>query len=231
MNSYLTLKKILVDSVALYRAHVLSITVLISAILVPYGFIVTMEELPDVFIIIIPVFIFLMMLVEVVSTGLVSTGYVEREFIIWNEVKNSMPKIIQYTLITFMGAVLTFFGLSFFIIPGVIITIYFNLIKVDYVVSKTTVQLSFKNMLTNLKKGYLLKILKIYLLPIGLQFLLAIIINPYFNPQTLEQDIFTFYPYITAALIIIFPFSICFRTSIYYNIIKDRQLNSTNQLV
>ncbi len=231
MNNYLTLKKILTDGVALYRSHFLYITVLIGAVLGPYSLIVRMDSLPDVFILIIPLFILAMMLVEVVSTGLASTSYVDREFIIWDEIKKSLPRIIQYTFITFLGAALTFFGLSLFVIPGVIITIFFNLLKVDYVVSGTKVKVSFQNVLKMLKEGYFIKIFKIYLLPTALQFLLAIAINPFFDPLTLEEDIYTIYPYMTIALIIIFPISICFRTSVYFNLIKDRHLNSTNELV
>lgn len=231
MNNYLTLKKILIDSVALYRSHFLYITVLIGAVLGPYSLIVRMETLPDIFILIIPLFILGMMLVEIVAIGLTSTSYVDREFIIWEEIKKSFPRIIQYTLITFTGAVLTFLGLSLFIIPGVLLTIFFNLFKVDYVISGTKVAFSFQNVLKMMKQGYFIKVFKIYLLPTALQFLLAIVVNPFFDPLTLEEDIYTLYPYITIALILIFPISICFRTSVYFNLLKDRQLNSTDELV
>ncbi|QEN03825.1 hypothetical protein EW093_03620 [Thiospirochaeta perfilievii] len=231
MNSYLTLKKILIDSVALYKSHFLYATILIGAVLGPYTILVRMESLPDIFIVIIPIFVFLMILVEVVSTGLISTGYVDREFIIWEEIQSSIPKVVVYSFITFIGAGLIFLGLSIFIIPGILAMVYLNLLKVEYVVGNKSLKESIIATTNSLKDGYLIKILKIYIFPIILQFLLALIISPYINPLTMESDIYAIYPYLTVALIIIFPISICFRVSIYYNCIKERLLNSTNQLV
>lgn len=231
MINYLTLKKIMIDTFALYRANVFYITVLIAAILGPYSFIVQRDSLPDIFILIIPLFLFGIMLVEVVSTGLVITGYIEREFFIWPEIKSGLRKVLPYTLITFLGTVGTFLGLSMFVIPGVIATLYFNIIKIDYLTSGSKLQVSFQNSIKMLKDGIFLKVLMIYILPTLLQFLLAMVINPFINPSTLEEDIYRLYPYMTIALIIIYPVSICFRTSIYFNIIKQRHLNSSNELV
>ncbi|MGL1894366.1 MAG: hypothetical protein OCD02_22230 [Spirochaetaceae bacterium] len=235
MTNYLTIKKILLDSVALYRAHALYITVLIGAVIAPYTLIITNEELPDSVVIIIPIFIILLMLVEMISTILASTGYVEKQFLIIDEIKSNILRAIPYLFITLLAVLIAFLGVSILVIPGIIATIVFSIIKVDYSISGRKINESFKEVIKMLKFGSFIKVLKIYLLPIGLQFILGLLLNPLLKPllssATLEQDILNIYPYITVALVLIFPVAICFRTAVYFNMVKQYQLNSTNQLV
>ena len=80
MNNFLTIKKILVDSVALYKSHFLLMTIMISAVLLPYSYMMKFDNLPDFFIVLIPVFIIAFLSVEIISTRLVATSYMEMEF-------------------------------------------------------------------------------------------------------------------------------------------------------
>jgi hypothetical protein len=231
MTDYLTIKKIIKDSVALYRAHVLFITTLISGVLIPYSLLVKLENLPDVFILIIPIFLFLMMLVEIVSTKLAATGYVDNEFIIADEMKKGVRFVVPYFLITMLAAFASFIGLSLLVFPGVIALIFFNLYKVEYIIQGGKLKDSFLSTLKLLNDGSFIKIIKIYVLPILLQFAMALLLNIFLRPESLEEDIFRLYPYMTAGIIIVFPISICFRTAIYFNNIKYRQLKPSNELV
>lgn len=227
----MTLKKILQDCVALYKAHFLYITTLIGAVIIPYTLIIRMETLPDIFIMIVPIFVLLLMLVEIVSTRLVSTGYIEKEFLIVEELKAGLKLILPYTFITFITVLASFFGLSLFILPGLIAGIFFNILKVDYIIHGGKIRERFVSSVKLLNNGSFIKIVKIYILPTLLQFALAFIISPYLHPETLEQDIYKIYPYMTVGLIIIFPVSICFRTAIYFNNVKERHSKPTDQLV
>lgn len=231
MNDFLTLPKILKDSVALYRVHFLYITALISVVIVPYTLLIRVENLPDGIVFIIPVFILLMMLVEIVSTILVSSGYVDIDFNITEQLNSGLKIVLPYTLITLLAIGSTFLGLSFFILPGIIVTIFFNILKVDFIINKGTIRDRFKSSIELLKEGSFFKIVKIYMLPMLLQLLMAFVISPFMKPETLEQDIERIYPYMSLGIIVVFPISICFRTAIYYNNIKNKQLKTTNELV
>ena len=123
------------------------------------------------------------------------------------------------------------FGLSFFVIPGVIVTIFFNILKVDFIINNGTIRARFKSSLELLKGDSFLKILKIYILPLVIQLIAAFVLSSFMKPETLEQDLERIYPYMSFALIIIFPMAICFRTAIYYNNIKQRHLKAANELV
>lgn len=233
MTEYLTVKKILQDCVALYRSHFLYMTTLIGGVLIPYTFIVKLKSLPDTLaLILVPIFMLLTLTVEIVSISMVSTGYIDREFNIWNDIKRSIPRLLNYTLITATGVFAVFLGLNLFIIPGIVATLFFNLIKVDYCVNDgIKLFSSVKSVIESLKNGYIFKVLRIYTLPSALQFLIGFAITPFFHLETLEQDIFRLYTWFTLALILVFPVSVCFRVSVFYNLLKERTLNPPNQLV
>lgn len=231
MNEFLTINKILKDSVALYRAHFLYITTLFSAVIIPYTLLLRLETLPDGIIFVIPIFLLLMMLVEIVSTKLVCTSYVDIEFVISKQLKNSLPTVLPYTIITFMALFVTFFGFSIFIIPGILGSIFFNMLKVDFIINNGTIRERIKSTVELFKGGSFSKIIKIYILPIVLQFALGFLISSFLQAETLEQDIERLFPFMTAGIIIFFPISVCFKTAIYYNNIKQRQLQTSNELV
>lgn len=231
MNDFLVLQKIMKDTLALYKSSFVYITALISAVIVPYTLLIRAENLPNEIVYIIPIFILLLMVVEIVSTKLASAGYIEFEFNMANELKNSLRLVLPYTLITLLAMFATFVGLSFFIIPGIAITIFFNILKIDFIINGGLIRDRFKSSLTLLNGSSFLKIAKIYILPLIIQLAIAFIITPYVNPDTLEAEIERIYPYMSAGLIIIFPVTICFRTSIYFNNIKQRHLEAPNELV
>ena len=237
MNKYLTIKKIVQDSVALYRAHFFYISFLIAVLLIPYGYLVTREELPNGTIIIIPIFLILLMMVEIVCTQLVSTSYVEKDFILKDEFQRSIKKVIQYLFITLFSGLLTFIGLSMFVIPGIVVTIFSNILKVNYIVNNRTLSKTIINNVKFFKRGIIKDVLIIYSLPLLLNFLFALLINVFLDPNIItdplafNNEILVLYPYMIAGLIIFFPISICFRCALYYNILKETQLKSSNQLV
>lgn len=162
------------------------------------------------------------MQIEIISIRLVSTGYVEKNIILIDEFKSSFKKVLPYTLLTLISTLLVFMGMTFFIIPGIAANLYFNLVKVDFSVSNGKLKDSVFAAFKMLKDGIFIKTLKIYLVPAVLQFLVALITNVEINPATIEQDLLKIYPYLVIALIILYPVTVCLKTAIYYNIIKER---------
>ncbi len=224
MNRYLTLKKVLIDSVALYRAHFLYITVLVSAVIIPYSFIITRESLPGFITLFVPIFLLLIMMVEIVSKKIAASSYIYINFVLVDEIKLSLKKVLPFTLISFLGAALSLLGFSFFVIPGVIVIVFFNLLKVKFVVDEKNIKNSITELVQLLKGRNFIQVIKINMFPITLQFLFSIITNPMIKMETLESDIMRLFPYIIGLFIILFPISISFYTSLYYNLVKENQI-------
>ncbi len=104
-------------------------TVLIAAILIPYGYLNTREELPEVVNIIMPVFMVLVLIVEIVSKKLASTSYLYFDFIFIDEIKKSTKKLLPFILISLIGLIVTFFGFSMFVLPGIFAVLFFNIFE------------------------------------------------------------------------------------------------------
>lgn len=233
MTDYLSLTKIIKDGVALYKRHCLYITILISAVLIPYYLITQMEEIPSFVIYIIPLFFVAIFMMEIIATNLASTGYEEREVILVDQLWFSLKKVVPYIFLTTISTVVAIFGYSLLFLPGIITTLFFNVVKVDYVVGGR----SFKDSILHSYKMFsgkiLYKVIKIYLIPTLLQLLLSYILTPYLNLEMLEEQILQIYPYLVLAVILLFPLTVVFKTAIYYNIIKEgyKDLQPTNELV
>lgn len=228
MNKYLTVSKVLKDSVALYRAHFLNMTVLIAAVLVPYGYLNTREELPEVVNIIMPVFMVLVLVVEIVSKKLASTSYLYFDFIFILEIKKSIKKLLPFILISLVGLIITFIGFSVFVLPGIFAVLFFNILKVHFIVNDKLIKDSILDVINLLKKGNFFKTLQIYMIPLTLQVLLSVLSNSIINIETLEEDLIRMFPYLIGLLILVFPISMCFNTSLYFNLVKENQLNSAD---
>ncbi len=231
MNNFLTIKKILVDSVALYKSHFLLMTIMISAVLLPYSYMMKFDNLPDFFIVLIPVFIIAFLSVEIISTRLVATSYMEMEFNLKSEIIYSIKRSIPYLFVILVGGIISFIGYSMLVIPGVIISMIVNLVKVDFLTYNFSLISSLKNIFTLLKEGAFSKLFIIYILPTLLQFLFALFLNPYLAKGGLEESLYNIFPYLIGFLIVIFPVSICFRDSVYFNLLKYKHSNPTDQLV
>ena len=231
MNKYLTLKKVLVDCVALCKSHFLYIFGLIGSVLAIYILFVKIDNLPTIAIVFVPIFLLFVLIIEFVSTDFASTGYIDKEFIILNEIKKSLKFMLPYCFLTIISFLFTLLGVSVFIVTSFVVNMFFNLIKVDYIINKKSIKSSFLNITNYLKKGNFFKILKIQLLPILLQFIFAFILSPYLTNEALGSLDFTVFTYITLSLAVIFPISICFRVSLYFNLLKEYKLNSSNELV
>ncbi len=234
MNQYLTLRKVLIDSIAIFKKHFLYITALNCAVVIPYYYLSSKDNLPEVFTIFIPIFILLNMLVRIVSIKLTASSYLYNNFMIFDELKKNIKKILPFLLISLIGGFSILFGSFLFFIPGIIAMVFFHLLKVHFAIYDKNIKSSVSDVMGLLKNGYFIPVLKINMLPILFLLIFALILFPFINPQTpetLAMDLQRLSPYMTIFGIIIYPISVSFYTSLYFNLVKENQLDSTDQLV
>ncbi|OQY40619.1 MAG: hypothetical protein B6229_01290 [Spirochaetaceae bacterium 4572_7] len=226
MRKYLTIKKVLIDSVALYKSHFLYLTLFIGVVVMSNYFTEFKGEFSVIQALFMLLYFFLNILVEMISTELVASSYLYDEFVISNNIKQNIRRILPFTLFMVLGQLAVVLGFLVFIIPGVLALPLFYMIKIDYIVTKSDFKTSFRKILKLMGKKHLFEILKIMSIPallifLGAEFLYKEILNGNDNIQLL----------LTLVILLLKPIGVCFNTSIYFNLIKESELESTNQLV
>lgn len=237
MTDYLSLTKILRDSVALYRRHFIYLTILVCGVTIPAFFLDSVEAFNNSPLIqngISLFFTILSLLVQFVAINLVATSYVDKEVNLFDQFKLGSKKVIPLLFISYLSLLVTLLGIVLMVFPGILAMMFYDVYVVDFVTSNRSFKESFNNTykLFNFKR--VLKILKIYMIPVVVLFIIVLFVYP-IGISLEEVDIMlnNFYPYLTVLSILIFPLSIVFKTAIYYNLIKEgyKDLKPTNEFV
>lgn len=222
MFRYLTVTKVFKDCLALLKKHCLYIALMYCIIAIPNYFIKIDENNLSYQVLYMAVTLLVAAFIHIVSISLASTSFLYDKFNFTNKLKEAFSLLIPYTILTIVGHSLAIIGIFVLIIPGLIVSILFSMAKVHFIIHKTDVKGAVTGVIQLFKKSYILEIIKILSLP----FLTLFIITQIVFSVVQNQDLVL--KYLPLAIIIINPIAVCYSVSLYFNLVKENQLDSPN---
>lgn len=222
MFKYLTLNKVLKDCLALLKVHFIYIALMFSVVAIP-NYLVNFGEEFTVYQGLYLLFnIVVVILINMVSISLAASSFLYDESTISDKFKDSLTRLIPFVLLSLLGRTLAILGLFMLVIPGLVVAVLFSMAKIHFIVHRTALQESIIGVIKLFKREYIGSISKILLMPFLLLLLIVQIILYFVGDQEI------IFKYLPLSVIVINPIIICYSTSLYFNLVKENQLDSTN---